>query len=116
MTLLRRFDEFWPQYLREHARPLTRRLHFAGTSLGLLCLAGAALLGEPRLVAAAPVVAYGFAWTGHFFVERNRPATFRHPVLSLLGDFRMYGLMWAGRMDGEVERVAARISRRSRPS
>ena len=116
MRLIRQFNEFWPHYVDQHGRPLNRRLHFAGTTLGLLCLAGAALFGKAWLVPVGLVIAYGFAWTGHFFVERNRPATFRHPVLSLLGDFRMYGLMWAGRMDGEVERVAARISRRSRPS
>jgi len=105
MRLIRQFNEFWPHYVDQHGRPLNRRLHFAGTTLGLLCLAGAALFGSAWLLPAGLVTAYGTAWIGHAFVEHNRPATFRHPVLSLLGDFRMYGLMWAGRMDNEIQRL-----------
>ena len=51
-----------------------------------------------------PVSGYGFAWYSHFFIEKNRPATFNYPLWSLLGDFKMFGLMCRGRMDAEVKR------------
>ncbi len=104
---MRRFDsfaEFWPYYLREHSVALNRRLHFAGTLAALLCLfAGLAL--HPGWLALVLLAGYGPAWVGHFFVERNRPATFTHPWWSLLGDFRMAWLMASGRLDRERTRL-----------
>ena len=91
----RSFEEFWPFYLSQHSRPWTRRLHFAGTSGGLVCLA-AGIATRPWWIAAAPVFAYGLAWFSHFFIERNRPATFSYPWWSLRGDFRMLGRMLTG--------------------
>ncbi|WP_019946332.1 DUF962 domain-containing protein [Hymenobacter aerophilus] len=91
------FAEFYPRYLREHSRRGTRILHFVGTTLFLGLLLAALLRQQPWLVLAGVVAAYGFAWVGHFFVERNRPATFQHPVLSLLGDFRLYWDLLRGR-------------------
>ncbi|MFZ5480534.1 MAG: Mpo1-like protein [Myxococcota bacterium] len=93
------FEEFWPYYLSEHRDPLNRRLHFVGTNLMLVTLA-VALLVDPRLLLLCPVVGYGFAWVGHFGVEKNRPATLRHPLWSLMGDFRMVGKMWIGQLWG----------------
>lgn len=101
------FDEFWPFYVREHKNKLTRQFHFVGTSLALACLAGA-LVGRKRwLLLAAPIVGYGPAWISHLLIERNRPATFKHPIWSLEADFVMWGKMLAGTMDDEVERVLA---------
>lgn len=97
------FAAFWPFYVAEHSRPATRWLHFVGTSLALALLVAAILAGQPWLLLAMPVAGYGFAWLAHFAVERNRPATFTYPLWSLIGDFKMYGLMWAGRMDAEVQ-------------
>lgn len=105
------FQEFWPYYLSQHLKPGTRALHFAGTTLALLCIAGAAALSRPILLVWAPVLAYGLAWTGHFFVEKNSPATFKYPVHSLLADFKMYGLMWAGALGPELKRLAPEIAR-----
>ncbi len=84
------FAEFYPYYLAEHATPACRRLHFAGTTLVLACLAAAAWSRNPWWLAAAPLCGYGFAWAGHVFFEHNRPATFRHPVYSFAGDWVMY--------------------------
>jgi hypothetical protein len=99
------YAEFWPYYLRQHAKPGTRAWHYLGTSLALLCLAGAALLAEPRLLAAMVVLGYGPAWIGHFTVEKNRPATFRHPLWSLVSDFRLYGAWILGALPRELAKA-----------
>lgn len=98
------YREFWPFYVRQHSLPATRWLHFIGTSGALALIALAAALPQPWLLLAALFCGYFFAWIGHFFFEKNRPATFTYPMLSLIGDFHMYGLMWLGRMNGHAER------------
>lgn len=107
MTDARKFEsfaDFWPYYLSEHAAPGTRRLHFLGTGVAIACLAAAAAAAEPWLLAVAAAGGYGPAWIAHFLIEKNRPATFRHPVWSLLGDLRMFGLACAGRLSAELRR------------
>jgi hypothetical protein len=104
-------DEFWPFYVSQHLNKANRRLHFAGTTLGLVFLALAAALRAPALLAAALVSGYGLAWIGHFFFEKNRPATFVYPALSFRADFRMYARMWRGEMDAEIERLKPQLSR-----
>lgn len=99
------YSEFWPFYVREHLRPATRWLHFAGTA-GVFGFAAVSAVGDPWLLLAVPVCGYGFAWAAHAFVERNRPATFTHPLWSLVGDFNMFFLMLSGRMSKEVEQHA----------
>jgi hypothetical protein len=106
MQRLASFEEFWPFYVSQHMRPATRALHFAGTTLVFASLA-AALLVSPWWLLGAPLGGYGFAWVGHFGVEKNRPATFTYPLWSLRGDFRMYRLMLLGRMAPEVRRAAS---------
>ena len=86
----RRFAEFYPYYLGEHSNPICRRLHFVGTSLVIALLAYTIGSGKWLLPLALPVFGYGFAWVGHFFFEKNRPATFTHPLYSLIGDFVMF--------------------------
>ncbi|MDP2227113.1 MAG: DUF962 domain-containing protein [Moraxellaceae bacterium] len=92
------FREFYPYYLSEHADRTCRRLHFAGTSLVLVMLATAVLTGLWALLWLLPIAGYGFAWTGHFFFEKNRPATFQYPFYSLWGDFVMYKDMLTGKI------------------
>lgn len=97
------FEEFWPFYVREHAQKANRVLHFCGTSAALATFGAALLTRKPALFALAPLFGYGPAWVGHFFVEKNRPATFQHPLWSLRADFVMFGKIIAGTMDDEVE-------------
>ena len=99
------YAEFWPYYLREHSRPATRAWHYFGTSLVLALLAAAAVLRNPWLLAVAVIAGYAPAWIGHFGIEKNHPATFRHPLWSLASDFRMYGAWLSGRIGGELERA-----------
>ncbi len=89
-TQFRSFAEFYPYYLGEHANPTCRRLHFVGTSLVIALLAYAIGSGQWLLLLVMPVAGYGFAWAGHFFFEKNRPATFTYPLYSLIGDFAMF--------------------------
>ena len=92
------YAEFWHRYLRAHAHPLTRRLHYLGTALALACLAVAAIAQDWRLLVAAPLIGYGMAWTAHGLVEGNRPETFGHPFWSLASDLRMLALAATGRL------------------
>ena len=94
----RSFREFYPFYLTEHSKSGTRRLHFAGTLLVLLTLGYVLVAQQWCFLALLPVFGYGFAWVAHFAVERNRPATFRYPLYSLAGDFRMFADMLRGRV------------------
>ena len=84
------FREFYPFYLREHLNLTCRRLHFVGSSLVLGVLLAAVLAADARWLLVAPLAGYGFAWVGHFFFEHNRPATFKHPLYSFIGDWAMY--------------------------
>ena len=106
--------EFFPFYMSQHANTTCRRLHFVGTTLGLLLLASAiltvasAILGKAALGAAlgkalaflfaAHVVGYAFAWVGHFYFEHNRPATFKYPWLSYQGDYKMWWQILTGKI------------------
>ncbi len=102
------YAEFWPRYLAEHSRPQTRRLHFLGTALAIVLVVLAAALGRWWPLPLAIVSGYAFAWAAHFFVEKNRPATFTHPLWSLVSDFRMFGLWLVGCLHKEL--AAAKVA------
>lgn len=102
------FDAFWPYYLSEHAVPLNRRLHFVGTACALATVATAISTLNPTLLVFVPLFGYGFAWVGHFIVEKNRPASFTYPLWSLRGDFRMFFLMCTGGLGPHLERAGIR--------
>ena len=93
----RTLSEFYPFYLGEHRKTGTRILHFTGTTFFLCTILVAAIRSEPRLILAGVIGAYGCAWIGHFFVERNRPATFKYPFFSLVSDFLFYFEILSGK-------------------
>jgi hypothetical protein len=99
------FDEFWPHYVHAHRHPVNRLLHYVGTTGAVACVATGAITLNPAWLVAAPVVGYGCAWVGHFVFEKNKPATFDHPVWSFRADFKMLGMALRGRMADEIERL-----------
>ena len=82
--------EFYPYYLSEHQNPTSRLLHFLGTGLVLVVLVLGIALENYSWLAGIPVLGYGFAWVGHFFFEKNKPATFTYPFYSLASDFLLF--------------------------
>jgi hypothetical protein len=92
-TSSKRFEslkEFYPFYLTEHSNSTSKLLHFIGTSLFFVILIYSIYSERYNLLWFLPVVGYGFAWVGHFFFEKNKPATFQYPFYSLASDFIMY--------------------------
>jgi hypothetical protein len=105
------FQEFWPHYLMEHRDPRCRLLHFLGSTGAVAGLVLAAVRLDPLWILAGLAFAYAMAWTGHFAIEHNRPATFKRPLWSFAGDIRMYLLWLAGRLEpalADAERRAGR--------
>ncbi|MFK8053205.1 MAG: Mpo1-like protein [Woeseiaceae bacterium] len=92
------FAAFYPYYLAEHDNVICRRLHFVGSLLVISCLVAFAVTGVAGWLLAMPFCGYGFAWMGHFFFEKNRPATFRYPLYSLAGDWVMFKDILIGRV------------------
>ncbi|WP_284218838.1 DUF962 domain-containing protein [Agaribacter marinus] len=93
------FKEFYPYYLSEHQNLNCRRLHFAGSCLVITLIFVAILKSSYMLLWLLPVIGYGFAWVGHFFFEKNRPATFTYPLYSLIGDWVMFKDIIQGKLD-----------------
>ncbi len=102
------FAAFWPYYLAAHADRRTRGLHYCGTAVAVVLLAGFLAGGGWWLLPAALVAGYGPAWAAHALFEHNRPATFTHPLWSFFGDFRMLWLAVTGRLNAELEREGLR--------
>lgn len=92
------FAEFYPFYLTEHSNRTCRRLHFVGSSLGLVCLALVFATGSLWWLLAGLLCGYAFAWIGHFGFEKNKPASFKRPLYSFMGDWVMYKDIWTGRI------------------
>jgi hypothetical protein len=107
------YEEFFAFYLREHSHPRNRMMHAAGTLLGLVTLVVPFALRHPWYALLWPIVAYGFAWTGHFLIEGNRPATFGHPFWSFISDFRMLGLMLTGKLNNRLQGTVREVAKKS---
>ncbi len=110
-TRYQSFAEFWPYYVREHSQPACRALHFIGSTLALVVLGVMLYTQNWWLLPLGLVIGYGFAWVGHFFIEHNRPATFKYPLWSFIGDWKMWALMLTGRMRSEVDRAHALVGK-----
>ena len=94
----RKFADFYPFYLSEHSDRTNRRLHFVGTTLGVAAIAHSLSTLNFWWLLAGVVAGYGCAWAGHFFFERNRPATFTYPLYSFMGDW----VMWKDILTGKI--------------
>jgi hypothetical protein len=96
--------EFYPFYLSEHTNTTSRILHFIGT--GLVCLAffTGFLFHNWHFFLVIPVLGYGFAWVGHFFFEKNKPATFQYPGYSLVSDFILFYDLLTGKQSFVVKK------------
>jgi hypothetical protein len=101
------FQDFWPFYVLEHSKPATRLSHFVGTTAAAFFVVMGIATGLYWLVPLGLVAGYGSAWVSHFFIEHNKPASFKQPVYSFLADWKMWAYMIAGRMGAEVERARA---------
>lgn len=98
MSRFSSFREFYPFYLGEHANRVCRRLHFVGSCGALAFVVAAIVTRDPWWLLAALVCGYAFAWVGHFFFEKNRPATFKYPFYSFAGDWVMFKDMLTGKI------------------
>ncbi|TWG92962.1 hypothetical protein L599_001600000100 [Luteimonas sp. J16] len=92
------FREFYPFYLSEHSNRTSRRLHFTGSCAALAFVVLAIVQRNAWWLLAALLSGYALAWIGHFFFEKNRPATFRHPFYSFAGDWVMFRDILTGRI------------------
>ena len=110
-SMITNYTEFWDYYVQEHSKPMTRVLHFVGTSLGIVLLIWFVAIGRWYFFPLFFAVGYAFSWFGHFVVEKNKPATFKYPLWSFISDFKMMWYMITGRMAAEVDRVTDRSSR-----
>lgn len=97
------FDEFYPFYLKEHSHPLCRALHYIGSLLVLATLFYSLFSGRYKLLWLLPIIGYGFAWIGHFFIEKNRPATFKYPWYSFMGDWVMLKDFLTGQINKKLD-------------
>ena len=104
-----RFKDFYPYYLSEHSDPKCRQMHYIGTSLTLGIVVIALLTLNPFWLLLGPVAGYSFAWIGHFFIEKNRPATFTYPLWSLMGDYVMYFSWLSGKLPNQLKQAQAKF-------
>ena len=105
------FAEFWRRYLRDHAQPGTRTLHFVGNGVAVAALILAVVMLDPMIAIIGALLGYVFAWSGHFLIEGNRPSMFEHPIWSFQCDVRMLRLSFGGRLDDARARAGLRSER-----
>lgn len=109
MTRYTTFQDFWPFYLREHAQPGTRLMHYFGTTISLSLVLYGLVTGKLIWLLGFPLAGYAFAWASHAFIEHNKPATFTYPLWSLAADLRMWGLWVTGRLAPHLQRAGVSV-------
>jgi hypothetical protein len=109
-TRIQTYSAFFDFYLGEHSHPLTRGLHYLGSSLAMASVIWATVSGNGWFYLMAPLSGYACAWIGHFFIENNKPATFTYPLWSLIGDYHMFGLWFTGRLSKRRALATERLS------
>jgi len=92
------FEAFYPFYLKQHSNKICRLLHIIGTTIVIALVITSIYHVNPQLLIFVPLSGYGFAWVGHFFFEKNKPATFKYPFWSLKSDFKMYFDILSGKI------------------
>ena len=107
MARIQSFAEFWPYYVREHSQLGTRIFHYIGTTAATTLLIWLILYGRWFMFPLAFIPGYGCAWFSHFFIEKNKPATFQYPLWSFIADYKMFAMMLLGRMKNEVAQATA---------
>jgi hypothetical protein len=100
--------EFWPYYLSEHSKASNRTLHFIGSSLGLICFSLAIYTQNLYYLLGGFLSGYAFAWIGHFFIEKNRPATFQYPLKSFISDWIMFYYILTGQIKKEIDKISVK--------
>lgn len=105
MKTIKTYAEFWPYYLREHARPATRAWHYVGTAIAIGVLIAVIATGRWAFLPLVLVAGYFFAWMSHGLIEKNKPATFTYPLWSLFSDFRMLFCVLTGKMGAELRKA-----------
>ena len=108
MKAIQSYAEFWPHYLREHARPATRAWHYLGTAAAITLMLYIIITGNWLFLPLAFACGYAFAWGSHALIEKNKPATFTYPLWSLFSDFKMLLLFMMGRLEAELIRADVR--------
>jgi hypothetical protein len=101
------YEEFWPYYVSQHLHPMTRAMHVLGTTLASITIVAAIVFRAPLLLIAVPFLGYGFAFASHFIWEKNRPASFGHPVWSFRADLRQLWKAYGGLLAEDVRVVRA---------
>jgi len=93
------FKQYYEHYLSLHQNKTNRRLHVVGQGVTVATLGAAVVLKSWPLLLLAPFVVYPFAWSGHIFFEKNRPAAFSQPLWAKVSDW----IMLKDILTGELE-------------
>ncbi len=99
------YSSFFDFYLSEHSLPATRAIHYVGSACGIIALILTITTGLWWWIPAGLISGYSCAWFGHFFIEHNRPATFKYPLWSFIGDYHMFFLFLTGQLEKRRQRA-----------